>query len=61
MRSVITILRRLLESTNNLSKNEGYRQWAQTEYGKDWRYVYQHLVATNGKAPKSNDNLRGWV
>jgi len=26
--------------------------WAKTEYGKDWQYAYQYMVANNGKAPK---------
>lgn len=30
--------------------------WAQTEYGKDWEWAYQHLMST-GKAPIKGINL----
>jgi len=26
--------------------------WAKTEYGTDWQYAYQYMIANNGKAPK---------
>lgn len=42
--------------------------WAKTEYGKDWRFAYQHMLDNKGLPPKvqidfhnQNDNLKGWI
>ena len=43
MKNVYKVLRFLFGSGNNSSKRESYRIWAKTEYGKDWRFAYQHL------------------
>jgi len=37
---------------NRLSDEELYI-WAKTEYKKDWRYAYNHMLAHNGAAPPS--------
>tara|TARA_B100002019_G_C20898356_1_gene416886 strand:- start:100 stop:276 length:177 start_codon:yes stop_codon:yes gene_type:complete len=58
MKNVTKVLRRLFGSKT--SKENDYRTWAKTEYGKDWRYAYEYMIAHN-KAPKSNPNLKGWV
>ena len=67
MENVYKVLRFLFGSIDNSSKHESYRIWAKTEYGNDWRFVYQHLLEHNGKPPKKqdyqnvNENLKGWV
>jgi hypothetical protein len=41
--------------------------YAKTEYGKDWSYAYEHMLANNGQPPKyradlsTNKNLTGWI
>ena len=32
--------------------------WAKTEYGNDWRYAYEFMLANNGRAP-NNHELNG--
>ena len=58
MKNVIKVLRQLFGSKT--SKENSYRTWAKTEYGKDWRHAYEHMIA-HDKAPQFNPNLKGWV
>ena len=30
---------------------------AKTEYGSDWQYAYNHMIAHNGKAPKYGKSI----
>ena len=50
MMKVNSVLRQLFGSKP--STEHGYLVWAKTEYGKDWRWAYEHLVATRGQSPK---------
>ena len=59
MKNVSKVLRRLFGSKT--SKENSYRVWAKTEYGKDWRHAYEHMIAYNEAPPRSNPNLKGWV
>jgi len=29
--------------------------WAKTEYGNDWRYAYEFMLANNGRAPNNHE------
>ena len=49
MKKVFTVLRQLFGSKPS---TETRLQWAKTEYGRDWRWAYEHLVATRGQSPK---------
>tara|TARA_Y100000589_G_C27172635_1_gene637382 strand:+ start:211 stop:411 length:201 start_codon:yes stop_codon:yes gene_type:complete len=31
-----------------------FEKWAKTEYKKDWKFAYNHMLATNGKPPQTN-------
>ena len=38
---VTKVLRKLFGSSSN--QDHSFLIWAKTEYGKDWRFAYQHL------------------
>ena len=59
MKSVTKVLRQLFGSKT--SKEHSYRIWAKTEYGKDWRHAYEHMIAYNEAPPSSIPNLKGGV
>ena len=61
MKNVTKVLRQLFGS-NDLRTKDSYLQWAKIEYGADWRYAYDHMVANHGAKPLAyNKNLKGWV
>lgn len=35
----------------NKGRDNGYLQWAKTEYGRDWQYAYQFMIHNKGQAP----------
>ena len=39
-------------------RSEEFEKWAKTEYKNDWYYAYNHMLATNGKPPKTTLELR---
>ena len=41
MQYVTKVLRKLFGSSSN--QDHSFLIWAKTEYGKDWRFAYQHL------------------
>ena len=40
---MLSFISSLFGSSSNKRADE-YRVWAQTEFGKDWRYAYEHLL-----------------
>ncbi len=50
MKYVTNVLRKFFAS-GTTNRDACFLVWAKTEYGKDWRFAYQHLVDTNGKKP----------
>ena len=40
---MLSFISSLFGSSSNKRADE-YRVWAQTEFGKDWRYGYEHLL-----------------
>jgi|TARA_B100000780_G_scaffold132348_1_gene92819 hypothetical protein len=49
------------------ASHESLLIWAKTEYGKDWRFAYEHMLDNNGQPPQNatkhlpKANLKGWV
>ena len=66
MKKLFKALMRVLTPSRRVTNND-LLIWAKTEYSRDWRFAYQHMLDNNGQAPKradvhiQNDNLQGWV
>ena len=54
MKNVSKVLRRLFGSKT--SKENSYRTWAKTEYGKDWRYAYEYMICLLYTSPSPRDS-----
>lgn len=58
MRHLISGLVSWMKHVNVVSTNtshEELKRWAQTEYGKDWIFAYNYMLANRGKAPKHQE------
>lgn len=43
----------MLTWKSSMKNNRDYMVYAKTEYGKDWRYAYQHMLDNQGKGPRA--------
>ena len=65
MKKVSSVLRKIFGFSS--SKDNDFLVWAKTEYGKDWRFAYEHMLDNNGQPPQNatkhlpTANLKGWV
>jgi|TARA_B110000305_G_scaffold202167_1_gene230385 hypothetical protein len=50
MEKVSSVLRKIFGFSS--SKDNDFLVWAKTEYGKDWRFAYEHMLETRGQSPK---------
>ena len=38
----------------NKGRDNGYLQWAKTEYGRDWQYAYQFMIHNKRSSAYAN-------
>ena len=43
----------MLVGKSSTKNNQDYMVYAKTEYGKDWRFAYQHMLDNQGKGPRT--------
>ena len=55
MKNVIKVLRKLF-GAGSIDRDQSFLIWAKTEYGKDWRFAYQHL-RDYGTPPKKGVHI----